>query len=81
MKRPLTKRQFEYLEYIKGYFDEHGRVPRLAQIMQHFGVALSTSHNMLMRLGDKGYLKNKYPIGYILVWDGKVGNNEKKNIR
>ena len=56
MPHPLTKRQREYLEFIRGYIRDNEGPPRLQEIADQFGVKSPTAHNMLEKLQVKGYI-------------------------
>jgi repressor LexA len=54
----LTKRQKEILDFITAYLKENGYAPSFEEIKAKFGLsALSTVHEHLTALVDKGYLK------------------------
>lgn len=54
----LTKRQAETLEYISSYLEENGCSPSFEEIRDHFGLkAISTVHDRITALVDKGFLK------------------------
>ena len=56
MPHALTKRQKEYLEFIRNYIRENESSPRLEEIAEHFGVKAPTAHKILQSLQSKGYL-------------------------
>ncbi len=54
----LTKRQKEILDFVSNYIKENGYSPYYEEIGQKFGLsALSTVHEHITELVDKGYLK------------------------
>jgi len=54
----LTKRQKEILDFVSEYIKERGYSPYYEEIGQKFGLsALSTVHEHITELVDKGYLK------------------------
>lgn len=54
----LTKRQQETLDFITSYIDEHEVAPSFEEIRDHFGLkAISTVHDRVSALVDKGFLK------------------------
>lgn len=54
----LTKRQRETLDYITSYIEENGYAPSFDDIRDHFGLsAISTVHDRVSALVDKGFLK------------------------
>jgi len=66
---PLTKRQMEILEYISTYITENRYSPTYDEIKDNFGLsALSTVHEHITELVNKGYIKrdNKSPRGISL---------------
>jgi len=67
---PLTKRQKEILQYISQYIDKHQFSPTYDEIKDNFGLsALSTVHEHITELVNKGYLRRdeKSPRGIYLV--------------
>lgn len=53
----LTKRQKEILDFVSDYIKKHGYSPFYEEIGQKFGLsALSTVHEHITELVDKGYL-------------------------
>lgn len=58
---PLTKRQSEILEYLRGHIEEHGFAPSFEEIAEKFGFAsLATVHEHLTNLERKGYIRRTY---------------------
>ncbi|PIR77180.1 MAG: repressor LexA, partial [Candidatus Magasanikbacteria bacterium CG10_big_fil_rev_8_21_14_0_10_38_6] len=54
----LTKRQKEIFDYICTYLEENEVSPSLEEIKEKFGLsALSTVHEHITELVDKGYLR------------------------
>jgi repressor LexA len=67
---PLTKRQKEILEYISEYIDQNRYSPTYDEIKDNFGLsALSTVHEHITELVNKGYLRRdeKSPRGISLT--------------
>ncbi len=56
MPHALTKRQREYLDFIKSFIRDNESSPRLGQIAKHFKVKPPSVHKMLEVLQRKGYL-------------------------
>lgn len=56
MPHALTKRQKEYLEYIKDYITKNESSPRLEEIADHFEVTPPSVHKMLEKLQRKGFI-------------------------
>lgn len=56
MPHALTKRQGEYLAFIRSFIRANESSPRLEQIAEYFGVKPPTAHKMLEVLQRKGYL-------------------------
>ncbi len=55
---PLTKRQKQILDYLKGFIDENGYAPSFEEICQAFGyTSLATVHEHLSNLERKGYIR------------------------
>jgi len=61
--KSLTKKQFETLDYITKYFDEHQYMPSHAEIAEWFQIDIGggTAHRL-------GALVKK---GYIKIWAGQ----------
>lgn len=56
---PLTKKEQQVLEFVKSYSLEKGIAPTLHEIKDHFQLkAVSTVHEHLQKLKQKGYLTN-----------------------
>jgi DNA modification methylase/SOS-response transcriptional repressor LexA len=55
--KPLTPKQKNILDYITSFVDEHGYSPSHEEIAKHFGRSLSTVHQYLSALREKGYLE------------------------
>ncbi|MFA5247998.1 MAG: transcriptional repressor LexA [Patescibacteria group bacterium] len=67
---PLTKRQKEILEYISLYIEKKQYSPTYDEIKNNFGLsALSTVHEHITELVNKGYIKrgDKNPRGISLT--------------
>lgn len=60
MPTNITKRQKEVMNFITEYLDENGYAPSLQEIADHIDVSsLSTVHEHLNNLKEKGYLKKQ----------------------
>lgn len=58
---PLTKRQKEILDYIRGFIDDYGYAPSFEEIAEAFGYSsLATVHEHLSNLERKGYIRKSY---------------------
>ena len=56
MPHALTKKQKEYLEFIKEYIAKNESSPRLEEIAEHFSVTPPSTHKMLEKLQRKGFI-------------------------
>jgi repressor LexA len=57
---PLTPRQAQILEFIRGYSHEHGYAPTLQEIGRRFGLSsAATVHKHVGHLVAKGYLRRE----------------------
>lgn len=56
-KTPLTPRQREVLDWIKGFIREHGMPPTVREIGEAFGIKSSSVFDLLKALERKGYLQ------------------------
>lgn len=56
---PLTRRQQDILEFLRGYVDEHGISPTLEEIAAHFGVNKVTVFGHVAEMERKGVLKRR----------------------
>jgi SOS-response transcriptional repressor LexA len=56
MPHALTKRQREYLEFLRKYIRENESSPRLEETAEYFGVKSPTAHRTLEKLHNKGYI-------------------------
>lgn len=55
--RPLTNRQKETLELIKGFIDQKGYAPSVSEVADLLKIkSRSTAHSLVKQLVDKGYL-------------------------
>lgn len=53
----LTKRQAQYVDFIRAFRDRHGFSPSYQEIAQGVGIrSLAAVHEMVLRLADSGYL-------------------------
>jgi repressor LexA len=60
-RRPLTRRQREILDFLRGFVAEHGYSPSLEEIGAHFGLSsVATVHKHVQHLADKGYLRKAW---------------------
>jgi repressor LexA len=58
---PLTKRQSEILEFVRGYIAEQGYAPSFEEIAQQFEFqSLATVHEHLTNLERKGYIRRSH---------------------
>lgn len=58
---PLTKRQSEILEYLRGYIEEQGFAPSFEELAEQFSFrSLATVHEHLTNLERKGYIRRTY---------------------
>lgn len=56
-----TKRQTEFLTYIRSYIEAHGYAPTLEEIGEHFELSsLATVHKHLANLEQKGLIRRKW---------------------
>ena len=54
----ITRRQKELLDYLRGYIDDHGYAPTLAEIGRRFTLSsLATVHKHLQNLERKGRIR------------------------
>ncbi len=58
---PLTRRQSEILEYLRGHIADQGYAPSFEEIAEHFTFqSLATVHEHLTNLERKGYIRRAY---------------------
>ena len=58
---PLTRRQSEILDYLRGHIEGQGYAPSFEEIAEKFGFAsLATVHEHLTNLERKGYIRRSY---------------------
>jgi len=56
--QPLTRRQREIFDYVKGHIAEQGYAPSLEEIGERFGLSsVATVHKHISHLVEKGYLR------------------------
>lgn len=70
VKRALTPKQKDILEFIASFTKENGYAPSLEEVGSHFGLkAISTVHQYIKTLKKKGYLKKEenQPRGVTLL--------------
>lgn len=61
MARPLTRRQYEVLEFIESYYNEWGYAPTLEEIRAALGLAsVATVHKHLRALEQKGAVRREW---------------------
>lgn len=73
---PLTRRQRDILEFLRGYVDEQGISPTLEEIAAHFGVNKVTVFGHVAEMERKGVLKRRAPgvsRGLEIVDDEETG--------
>lgn len=57
----MTEKQKELVNFIKSYYEENNMPPKIKDMAEEFGVVVSTIHERLDRLEDKGFIKrNKH---------------------
>lgn len=56
---PLTRRQRDILEFLRGYVDEHGISPTLEEIAAHFGVNKVTVFGHVAEMERKGVIRRR----------------------
>lgn len=57
--KKLSKRQQQALDILKQHISEHGYAPSVRELAEMIGhKSSSTTHNVLKRLQEKGYIKN-----------------------
>lgn len=67
-KKPLTRRQAEVLNYIKGYIADEGIPPSFHEIRTHFGLtSIATVWEHVKNLADHGYITTRYNHGRSIV--------------
>ncbi|WP_430095196.1 MarR family transcriptional regulator [Paenibacillus cisolokensis] len=61
--KPLTRRQYEVLEFIKFFITQNGYSPTVREISEHMGYSsASTAFSIVERLAKKGHVrKNRGP--------------------
>ncbi len=58
---PLTRRQSEILEFLRGHIGERGYAPSFEEIAERFAFqSLATVHEHLTNLEKKGYIRRSY---------------------
>jgi repressor LexA len=58
---PLTKRQKEILDHVRGFIEDQGYAPSFEEIAEHFDYSsLATVHEHLSNLERKGYIRKAY---------------------
>ncbi|WP_431785723.1 LexA repressor [Paenibacillus lactis] len=71
--KPLTRRQYEVLEFIKSFIARNGYSPTVREISEHMGYSsASTAFSIVERLIKKGKIrKNRGPRTIHLVQSGR----------
>jgi repressor LexA len=60
-RRPLTKRQREVLDFVRGFVAERGYSPSLEEVGSHLGLSsVATVHKHVQHLVEKGYLRKAW---------------------
>lgn len=59
MNANFTDKQGQYLAFIYNYTVMHGRAPAEADLERFFRVTPSTTHQMILKLEDKGFISRK----------------------
>jgi len=60
MKKPLTERQQEILDFVQSYTDNKGFAPSIREICEYFDISSTRGvHRHLETLEEKGYLKRE----------------------
>ncbi|MBT3669033.1 MAG: hypothetical protein HN547_02215 [Chloroflexi bacterium] len=79
MPHALTKRQKEYLNFIKEYIHLNENTPKLKDIANHFGVTSPTAHKILGALQKKDFIFfMRHPdLGFIIRLVERGGLGEK----
>jgi len=68
----LTKKQKEVYDFVSGFIEDNGYAPSLPEIRDHFQIsAISTVHEHLKDLIDKGFLKRTKNVSRSLELVGK----------
>jgi DNA-binding MarR family transcriptional regulator len=58
---PLTRKQADVLDFLRGYAGEHGCTPTYGEIADYFGwKSLATVYEHLTHLQGAGYIRRKY---------------------
>lgn len=68
----LTPTQKKYLDFICKYRDIYGDVPSILYISKMLGKSVSTVHESLTRLNEKGYIRKGYYERYEVLKDGET---------
>lgn len=68
----LSQRQEEYMKFIKSYYDQYNEYPTYQQIATQLNKSLSSIHEMVQRLKEKGYIKKTYSTRLVVEWDGNA---------
>ncbi|WP_340033489.1 helix-turn-helix domain-containing protein [Paenibacillus sp. FSL E2-0202] len=75
--RPLTNRQAETLELIKGFINQKGYAPSVTEVSDLLKLkSRSTAHSLVKQLVDKGYLeKTDYEVRTLRVVGQKTSDS------
>lgn len=72
-----TRRQLEYLEFIKRYMHRYGASPAESDIQTHFMVSAPSVNQMIRTLERRGFIERSYdwfgkavPRSIRVVWEG-----------
>lgn len=57
MKKPLTKKQHQTLEFLENFYYNKGYMPSIVEIGKKFNGAISSIHQRLEYLQSKGWIK------------------------
>lgn len=77
MPEPLTRRQKEVLEYLRGFIGKHDYAPSYREIADHFGFSsVATVAEHVETLKSKGYLENEENMARSIqltpTWDDRT---------
>lgn len=77
MPEPLTKRQKEVLEYLRGFIGKHDYAPSYREVADHFGFSsVATVAEHVETLKSKGYLENEENMARSIqltpTWDDRT---------
>lgn len=75
-KTKLTTRQYEILEWIKEFMQEHDMAPTVMEIGDEFGMKSSSVFDHLKALERKGYITRKRTARSITLTNRVIGGDE-----